>query len=71
MLFSTIVNCLHIINFLAILNYFILSYFWVCEAIIDYLWLLKVISPYVIISYCTLYYHSGYEWLLVIFIGGY
>jgi hypothetical protein len=25
--------------------------FWVCEAIVGYFWLLKVISPYVIINY--------------------
>jgi hypothetical protein len=35
---------------LAILSYFILSYFLLCEAIIGYIWLLKVISPYVIIG---------------------
>jgi hypothetical protein len=35
---------------LAILNYFILSYFQQCEVIIGYFWLLKVISPYVIIG---------------------
>jgi hypothetical protein len=33
---------------LAILNYFILGYFRLCEAIISYFLLLKVIAPYVI-----------------------
>jgi hypothetical protein len=44
--------------FLAILSYFILSYFLLCEAIGGYFWLLKVISPYVIIGYFRLYYHK-------------
>jgi hypothetical protein len=32
------------------LSYFILGYFRLCEAIVGYFWLLKVISPYVIIN---------------------
>jgi hypothetical protein len=36
--------------FLAILNYFILGDFRLCETIINNFWLLKVISPYVIID---------------------
>jgi hypothetical protein len=56
MLFFSIVNystlsCLQLYKLsLVILSYFILVYFRLREAIIDYFWLLKVISPYVIID---------------------
>jgi hypothetical protein len=58
------------ISLFSILNYFILGYFQLCEIIVGYFWLLKVISPYVIIGYSKLYYHKlfvvscGYWWLL-------
>jgi hypothetical protein len=55
---------------LAILKYFILGYFWLCEAIVGYFWLLKVISPYAIIGCFMLYYHglfvAIYWWLLLV-----
>jgi hypothetical protein len=62
--------------FLAILNYFILGYFWLCEAIVGYFWLLKVISLYVIIGYYKLYHHKLSVVILLVaivgyFIGGY
>jgi hypothetical protein len=41
---------------MAIINYFILGYFQLCDDIVGYFWLLKVISPYVIIGYYKLYY---------------
>jgi len=56
MLFLAIVNYftsgyLHYYKlFLAIVSYFILGYFQLCDAIINYFWLLNFISPYVIID---------------------
>jgi hypothetical protein len=66
------------LGFFLILNYFILSYFRLCEIIVGYFWLLKIISLYVSITYYRLYYHrifmviplvlvysiNGYWWLL-------
>ncbi len=43
---------------MAILNYFILGYFQQCEVIVSYFWLLKAVSPYIIIGYSKLYYHK-------------
>jgi hypothetical protein len=42
---------------MGILNYFILGYFRLCEVIIVYFWLLKIVSHYTIIGYYSLYYH--------------
>jgi hypothetical protein len=61
---------------LVILNYFILGYFGLYEAIIGYFFLLKVISPYVIIGYFKLYYHKlvvaiGLVTIVGYYIGGY
>ncbi len=43
-----------IISFFIIFNYFILGYFRLCEAIVGYFWLLKIISFYVINDYFKL-----------------
>jgi len=59
---------------MAILNYFILNYFRLCEVILGYFWPLKVISPYVIINYSMLYYHRLFVAILLVpiySIGGY
>ncbi len=57
--------------FLVILNYFIFGNFQSCEIIIGYFWLLKVISPYVIIGYSMLYYHRIFKAILLVVIVGY
>jgi hypothetical protein len=76
-LFSTIINyflLLYVI--LAMVNYFtfgyfILSYFKLYEVIVCYFWLLKVISPYVIIGYFRLYYHKLFVVTILVAIGCY
>jgi hypothetical protein len=56
---------------LAILKYFILNYCQLCEIIVGYFWLLKVISPNAIIGYFKLYYNILFEAILLVAIGGY
>ncbi len=56
----------HFKLFMAILNYFILNYFLLCEAIVGYFWPLKVVSPYVIINYFMLYYHGLFVAILLV-----
>ncbi len=65
------VICAYYKWFLTILNYFILSYFQLCETIVSYFWLLKVISPYVIIHYSKLYYHRLFVIILLAATVGY
>jgi len=48
------------------LNYFVLSYFWLCENIVGYFWLLKVSSTYVIIGYFKLYYHRLFMAIMLV-----
>ncbi len=57
--------------FFAILNYFILCYFRLCEAIIGYFWLFKVISPYIFTAYYQLYYHMQFVVIILVVIIGY
>jgi hypothetical protein len=47
-------------------GYFILGYFWLCEAIVVYFWLMKTISSYVIIGYSRLYYHKLFVVILLV-----
>jgi hypothetical protein len=54
---------------LAILNYFILGYFRLCEVNVGYFWLLKFISPYVIIGYCSLYHHRLFLVIILVATG--
>jgi len=61
----------HLKLFMAIISYFILSYFQLCEVIINYFWLFKVISPYVIIDYSRLYYHKLFVVILLVAINNY
>jgi hypothetical protein len=56
---------------MAIINYFILSYFQLCEVIVNYFWLFKVISPYGIIDYSRLYYHRLFVVILLVAISNY
>jgi hypothetical protein len=51
---------LQIIPLLVILSYFILGYFQLCEVIIGYFWLLKVISPFPIIGNYKLLYDISF-----------
>jgi hypothetical protein len=55
--------------FFVILNYIMLIYFRLCETIVGYFWLLKVINPYVIIGYLKLYYHRLFMVILLMAIG--
>jgi len=60
----------------AIISYFILNYFQLCEIIVGYLWLLKAIGLYIIINYSKLYYHKLFMVIILVaivgyFIGGY
>jgi hypothetical protein len=48
-----------------------LSNFRLCEIIVGYFLLLKVISPYVLISYFRLYYHRLSMAILLVAISGY
>jgi len=56
---------------LAIPNYFILGYFQLCDAIVGYFWLLKVIPPYVIIEDYKLYYYRLFVAVIGYFIDSY
>jgi hypothetical protein len=49
----------------------ILCYFWLCENLVGYVWLLKIISPDVIIVYSKLYYHRLFVAILLEGIGAY
>jgi hypothetical protein len=57
--------------FFIILNYFVLGYYQLCEAIVNYFWLLKIISPFAIIGYSKLYYHRLLVVILLVDIVGY
>jgi hypothetical protein len=65
MLFVTITS------FFCSFKLFKLRFFWLCEAIVGYLWLLKVISPYVIFGYSRLYYHKLFVVILLVVLVGY
>jgi hypothetical protein len=50
---------------------FHLKFFRLCEVIVSYFWLVKIISPYVIIGYFMLYYHRLFMTILLVVIVGY
>ncbi len=56
---------------MVIISFFHLRFFWLCEAIVGYFWLLKVVLTYVIIDYYELYYHRPFMAILLVVIGGY